>query len=87
MVPFDCVFLNEHVHGSFYCSGKAAYGLLKDMAGNPAKWKGRKILFVHTGGLLGLYDKVDQLSSSAGSWRRMDLGDSIPRKDGTGKMF
>nr|CAB3451226.1 unnamed protein product [Digitaria exilis] len=68
-------------------SGKAAYGLLKDMAGNPAKWKGRKILFVHTGGLLGLYDKADQLSSSAGSWRRMDLGDSIPRKDGTGKMF
>ncbi|AQL08089.1 Bifunctional D-cysteine desulfhydrase/1-aminocyclopropane-1-carboxylate deaminase mitochondrial [Zea mays] len=23
-------------------SGKAVYGLLKDMAGNPAKWKGRR---------------------------------------------
>ncbi|RCV08560.1 hypothetical protein SEVIR_1G342900v4 [Setaria viridis] len=68
-------------------SGKAAYGLLKDMSGNPAKWKGRKILFVHTGGLLGLYDKADQLSSLAGSWRRMNLEDSISRKDGTGKMF
>ncbi|PWZ32213.1 60S ribosomal protein L2, mitochondrial [Zea mays] len=48
-------------------SGKAVYGLLKDMAGNPAKWKGRKVLFIHTGGLLGLYDKADQLSSLAGS--------------------
>ena len=85
--PFDSFFLNAHVHGSFYCSGKAAYGLLKDIAGNPVKWKGRKILFVHTGGLLGLYDKGDQLSPLAGSWRRMDLEDTIPHKDGTGKMF
>jgi len=68
-------------------SGKGVYGMLKDMSSNPAKWKGRKVLFVHTGGLLGLYDKVDQLSSLAGNWRRMDLEESIPRKDGTGKMF
>ncbi|KAK3155414.1 hypothetical protein QOZ80_2BG0203030 [Eleusine coracana subsp. coracana] len=68
-------------------SGKATYGMLKDMAANPAKWKGRKVLFVHTGGLLGLYDKADQLSSLAGSWRRMELEESVPRKDGTGKMF
>ncbi|KAM0926177.1 hypothetical protein ACQ4PT_003746 [Festuca glaucescens] len=54
-------------------SGKAAYGMLKDMSNNPTKWEGRKVLFVHTGGLLGLYDKVDQLSSLAGSWSRMDL--------------
>ncbi|CAM0952203.1 unnamed protein product [Alopecurus aequalis] len=54
-------------------SGKAAYGMVKDMSNNPTKWEGRKVLFVHTGGLLGLYDKVDQLSSLAGSWRRMDL--------------
>lgn len=72
---------------SSYCSGKATYGMLKDMAANPAKWKGRKILFVHTGGLLGLYDKVDQLSSLASSWRRMALEESVPRIDGTGKMF
>jgi D-cysteine desulfhydrase len=80
-------FPNKHIHVSSYCSGKAAYGMLKDMAVNPAKWKGRKILFVHTGGLLGLYDKADQLSSLAGSWRRMELEESVPRKDGTGKMF
>jgi hypothetical protein len=71
----------------FFCSGKGVYGMLKDMSSNPAKWKGRKVLFIHTGGLLGLYDKVDQLSSLAGSWRRMNLEESLPRKDGTGKMF
>jgi D-cysteine desulfhydrase len=32
--------------------------MLKDMAGNPAKWKGRKVLFIHIGGLLGVYDKA-----------------------------
>ena len=61
--------------------------MLKDMAANPTKWKGRRVLFIHTGGLLGLYDKADQLSSLVGSWRRMDLEDSVQHKDGTGKMF
>jgi hypothetical protein len=46
--------------------------MLKDMS-NRDKWKGRKILFVRTGGLLGLYDKVDQLSSFVGTYRRMSL--------------
>lgn len=68
-------------------SGKAAYAMMKDMAKNPKKWEGRKILFIHTGGLLGLYDKVDQLGTLVGNWRRMDIHDSIPRKEGTGKMF
>ncbi|XP_010091758.2 putative D-cysteine desulfhydrase 1, mitochondrial isoform X1 [Morus notabilis] len=68
-------------------SGKAASGLLKDMKENPKKWEGRKILFIHTGGLLGLYDKVEQLASSVGNWHRMDVHESVPRKDGTGKMF
>jgi len=61
-------------------SGKAAYGMLKDMSNNPTKWKGRKVLFLHTGGLLGLYDKVDQLSSLSGSWRRMDLEEFVHAK-------
>lgn len=68
-------------------SGKAAYRLVKDMAENPSKWEGRKVLFVHTGGLLGLYDKTDQMASLLGSWRRMELGESILRTDGIGKMF
>ncbi|XP_028805533.1 bifunctional D-cysteine desulfhydrase/1-aminocyclopropane-1-carboxylate deaminase, mitochondrial [Neltuma alba] len=68
-------------------SGKAAYGMLKDMSENPKKWEGRKVLFIHTGGLLGLYDKVDQLAPLVGNWRRMDVDESVPRQDGTGKMF
>ncbi|KAJ8646899.1 hypothetical protein MRB53_008647 [Persea americana] len=64
-------------------SGKAAIGLLKDMAENPKKWEGRKVLFIHTGGLLGLFDKIDQMATIAGSWRRMDLDESVPRKDGS----
>lgn len=68
-------------------SGKAAYGMLRDMTENPSKWKGRKVLFVHTGGLLGLFDKMDQLAPTIGNWQRMLVDESIPRKDGIGKMF
>ncbi|ONH90467.1 hypothetical protein PRUPE_8G055600 [Prunus persica] len=67
--------------------GKAAYGMLKDMAENTKKWEGRKILFIHTGGLLGLFDKVEQMATSSGNWRRMDVQESVPRSDGIGKMF
>ncbi|KAK9115732.1 hypothetical protein Sjap_014679 [Stephania japonica] len=68
-------------------SGKAVFRMLKDMNDNPGKWEGRKVLFIHTGGLLGLYDKVDQLAPMVGNFRRMDIAESVPRKDGTGKMF
>ncbi|KAK9814762.1 hypothetical protein WJX72_011104 [[Myrmecia] bisecta] len=42
-------------------SGKAVHGLLATMRANAEQWRGRKVLFIHTGGLLGMYDKVDQL--------------------------
>jgi D-cysteine desulfhydrase len=42
-------------------TGKALYGLLADMQANLEEWENRKVLFIHTGGLLGMYDKVDQL--------------------------
>ena len=74
------VLLNEDMHAFDFYSGKAAYGMLKDMSKNPTKWEGRKVLFVHTGGLLGLYDKVDQLASLVGSWRRMDLEEFVHAK-------
>lgn len=61
--------------------------MMKDMAENPKKWEGRKILFIHTGGLLGLYDKSEQMASLVGNWRKMDIHESVPRRDGTGKMF
>lgn len=68
-------------------SGKAAFGLMKDIAEHPEKWEGRRILFIHTGGLLGLFDKTSQLTQLIGNWRQMELHDSVPRKDGIGKMF
>lgn len=61
--------------------------MMKDMAENPGKWEGSKVLFVHTGGLLGLYEKTEQMAPLVGNWRRMDVNESIPRKEGTGKMF
>lgn len=42
-------------------TGKAVHGLLRDMQREPEAWRGRRVLFVHTGGLLGMYDKLDQL--------------------------
>ncbi|XP_031496354.1 putative D-cysteine desulfhydrase 1, mitochondrial [Nymphaea colorata] len=68
-------------------SGKAAYRMLKDMEKNPDKWVGRKVLFIHTGGLLGLFDKADQIMPLVHRWRKMDIDQTVPRKDGTGKMF
>ncbi|KAK6126657.1 hypothetical protein DH2020_039604 [Rehmannia glutinosa] len=53
-------------------SGKAAYGMMRDMAENPKKWEGRKVLFTHTGGLLGLFDKTEQMAPLIGNWHRMD---------------
>ncbi|CAB4289503.1 unnamed protein product [Prunus armeniaca] len=68
-------------------SGKATYGMLKDMAENTKMWEGRKILFIHIGGLLGLFDKAEQMAPSLGNWRRMDVQEYVPRSDGIGKMF
>ncbi|KAL8105718.1 hypothetical protein AgCh_029491 [Apium graveolens] len=48
-------------------SGKAAYGMMKEMAENPTKWEGRRVLFIHTGGLLGPFDKTEEL------WMCMNL--------------
>lgn len=61
--------------------------MIKDMTENPKKWEGRKILFIHTGGLLGLFDKIEEMNSLVGNWSRMDVHEDIPRKDGIGKMF
>ena len=44
-------------------SGKALHGFLLDVANNPAKWENKRVLFLHTGGLLGMYDKTDQILS------------------------
>jgi D-cysteine desulfhydrase len=42
-------------------SGKALFKMMNEIKANPEEWEGRKVLFFHTGGLLGLWDKEDQL--------------------------
>mmetsp|Transcript_8612 Transcript_8612/g.28210 ORF Transcript_8612/g.28210 Transcript_8612/m.28210 type:complete len:314 (-) Transcript_8612:139-1080(-) len=42
-------------------SGKAVYGMITSMREDPAAWEGKRVLFVHTGGLLGMYEKDQQL--------------------------
>lgn len=59
-------------------SGKAAHGLIREMARDPGAWEGRRVLFVHTGGALGVYDKLAQLQpimEATGPSRRFDVAD------------
>lgn len=57
-------------------TGKALHGLVSEMRADPQGWAGRKVLFVHTGGLLGMYDKAGQLAplvEGAGRAHRLAL--------------
>ena len=42
-------------------TGKAAFGLLRELSRNPDRFQGRDILFIHTGGVFGLYDKLEKI--------------------------
>ncbi|CEM09880.1 unnamed protein product [Vitrella brassicaformis CCMP3155] len=42
-------------------SGKAVHALLRCLREEPRRFRGSRILFVHTGGLLGMYEKAPQL--------------------------
>lgn len=66
---------------------KAVRGMLTEMKFNPTRFRGQRILYIHTGGVFGLYDgRIDALlasSSSAGkdaqqvaSWG--DIDDPMP---------
>lgn len=54
-------------------SGKALKGMVDDMRLNPGEWEGKTVLFIHTGGLLGMYEKLSQLQPLFGKWNRMAL--------------
>lgn len=51
-------------------SGKALHGLLQHMREEPAEWQGARVLFLHTGGLLGMFDKAPQLQELVGKLGR-----------------
>lgn len=38
-------------------TGKAMYGLHSEVKNNPGRFKGNKIMFVHTGGIYGFLDR------------------------------
>eukprot|EP01137_Pigoraptor_chileana_P007453 Opistho-2@53084 len=38
-------------------TGKAAFGMVSIMNSDPRRFKGKRVLFIHTGGLFGLYDR------------------------------
>jgi len=62
--------------------------MLKDMSDEPSQWEGKKVLFVHTGGLLGMYDKVQQLQPLTGKWERFKIPELVLKDgDDKGKMF
>ena len=44
-------------------TGKAFRGMMTELERNPSRFRGRRLLFVHTGGLLGLYEKIPQFAS------------------------
>ena len=58
-------------------TGKALHTMLEEMNRSPEEWKGRSVLFVHTGGLLGLYEQskllLDVLSSNQDRVHRLTL--------------
>eukprot|EP01012_Entosiphon_sulcatum_P064708 TRINITY_DN9353_c0_g1_i1.p1 TRINITY_DN9353_c0_g1~~TRINITY_DN9353_c0_g1_i1.p1 ORF type:complete len:371 (-),score=54.82 TRINITY_DN9353_c0_g1_i1:10-1101(-) len=45
-------------------TGKAFYGFVKEMEKRPAEFEGKRILFWHTGGVLGLFEKAAALAST-----------------------
>ena len=53
-------------------SGKALFKMMSEIRGSPGEWEGRKILFFHTGGLFGLWDKEDQLMEIVNEQPRLD---------------
>ncbi|XP_006823418.1 uncharacterized protein LOC100378838 [Saccoglossus kowalevskii] len=49
-------------------TGKATKALVEELNNNPSRFKGKRILFVHTGGLFGLFDgRINNLLKKTGS--------------------
>lgn len=73
-------------------SGKAVHGLLAEIRSNPDAWRGRTVLFVHTGGVLGMYDKLEQLgklytSGEAGSTSGNEPGSTASSTAGAASPY
>ncbi|KAI0243109.1 Bifunctional D-cysteine desulfhydrase/1-aminocyclopropane-1-carboxylate deaminase, mitochondrial [Lamellibrachia satsuma] len=48
-------------------TGKAVRGMLEELAKNPTRFRGRRILFLHTGGAFGTFDgRLDKMLCTPG---------------------
>ena len=50
--------------------GKAWHAFLADMQASPEEWRDRRVLFLHTGGLLGIYAEAAGLQAVLQSQNR-----------------
>lgn len=61
--------ITDHVY-----SGKALHALLQEMKCDPGAWDGKRVLFVHTGGVFGLYERAVQLQPLLQGWGTVGRG-------------
>ena len=47
-------------------TGKAAKAFFEQIAASPNDWRGKKVLFLHTGGIFGLYGAAEEMASASG---------------------
>jgi hypothetical protein len=61
-------------------SGKALFGIVKHARANPDLYRGKRVLFWHTGGGFGLFDKAEQLAQvlPAGQVQRLSVAAEAP---------
>lgn len=50
-----------------YYTGKGAMGMVGELTANPSRFKGKRILFIHTGGMFGLFNgEMDRIMNKEG---------------------
>ncbi|CAH3192613.1 unnamed protein product, partial [Porites evermanni] len=63
---------------------KAIRGMLTEMKNNPGTFKGKRVLYIHTGGVFGLYDgRMDSLITQSAEGTKQvfywgDINDFLP---------
>ncbi|XP_072038152.1 uncharacterized protein [Amphiura filiformis] len=59
-------------------SGKAAYHLVKKLNTNPEIFKGKKIVFIHTGGVFGLFDgRMENVLLAGGGSKKVKVWNEL----------
>jgi D-cysteine desulfhydrase len=52
-------------------AGKALFQWLQDVQSHPDDYQNSRVLFIHTGGMLGMYDKIGQLQAPVEALERV----------------